>query len=580
MLIINGKQISIEKLTSRKPTDNFILDDCFSFEEKFINCLDISWSEENGIDRIEIQLPFRGNPDGPTSEISVTLEDHKHYFHNLPQNYVAIFQLKLKIEGKEYIHNIEIKPRKIDEKTYFRLLNDLRERNISIYSRISQAHTLIGTVRSKPFSSLMERFKAMVKDMDELKLVVERISECPRKKLKRVICREPIYLAYDADDDTIHDACTMGGGLVRNKYGAIHPALKNMFTGKNGEYFLPETVLLSNTEIDYNVFENMLLKRFLKLVALNMKSLEKHFKHEIELAEKGPLREDLVSCIQKCRAMRRDALNMLNLPFLSDVDEIQELTRTSLALRQDIQYMRFHAIYKKFLNKPYYDRSKIYEIPIDVLWQLYEYWCCAVVYDTLLMFQEKGWRVASQSFIKDDELGFETTIHKNTPLLVMEMNNERIELTFQNAIQSFIQRQTWETHKEPDIVIRYFEDNKFANMMILDAKYRDKLFQEVTENSARSAVNDMHVYRDAFRNEKGIRLCGWAVILYPGKKPDGSSMDFTYEWRDNADNTSGVMPFCLRPIDDFVEQQAKLFNMFEERLFNRDVNEIERRLYS
>lgn len=572
MLRINDLEIPLSHIIGPGSGPDIIYEDCFSLMENAINKLEMSWEPEDGIEFIELELSYQTAPQQPVEKRVISLSGSgKSYVYVFPQTFVSLLSFTVIIEGKRYDRAIEIQPRKIDERMFYRLLENLQEIHHSIYMKESPARTFINTPKLQPFSTLIERYEAIKKDMAMLQRVVDRISENPRKKLRTEYERLPLPLAHDVDENTVFDMCVVGGGLSRSTGGAFNRRISEIYTDRKGNKFLPETVLSSRVEIDYDVFENRLLKRFLKLISLNMKSIENMAGHIGDHEKSSEISDE-------CRRMKQLAMTMSRFSFLDNVKEEHDLLKTSLALRSDITYMRFYDIYKRFISRPYFDRSDIFNIGINELWQLYEYWCCAVVYQVLSEFDVDGWSVEPGGFLTYDELGYETKFIENQPLLTLrrEIDNidETVTLFFQRKMRSFIQERSQKgSPKKPDVVLEYKKSERLANVLILDAKYRSDLFREGTENSSRSAINDMHVYRDAFRDTRndGIRKCGWAVILYPGENTSGSASIHNKLGWDDGDLKSGIAALCLRPADDIEVQKRMLKQMIQSYLLNRDM---------
>jgi predicted component of viral defense system (DUF524 family) len=410
------------------------------------------------------------------------------------------------------------------------LMNDLRERNISIYQKCSAARTSIGKPRLKPYSNLAEQFEALRKDMKQLCFAVERIAENPRKRLNRVYYRTPLSLAAGVDEKTVRDLCGAGARLRECDRERVPLPLRHVYVKGNTAY-QPEAVLSSKVEIDYNVFENRLLKRFLKLIAINMKTIEL-------LLEKQP---DKTAMLDECKSFRRDAVRMSKLSFLEDVSELKMLSGSSIALRRDAQYMRFYDIFKRFISRPYYDRSSVYNIGIGEISRLYEFWCAAFILDTLLMLEHEGWGDIRQKYMKTDELGFMANPDSQVEMFSISREKESITMTFQHHLPPFV---VGHGKKRPDITLKY-ENGEMERGVIIDPKYRADLFQGYDDNSERSAVDDMHIYRDAIRKGDGSRKFNWAMILYPGRSPS-APLGVLDKWAD-GENNSGIAAFCLRP---------------------------------
>ncbi len=571
----NEAHISLKELRQRKQKNSIRLEDSYCLYEYFKNTIFFAWETEEGISEIDIKLPreipARSHSDKTTwGYYYDTLKDgqlKKDFV--LPSNFAGIvFEAYLTINGETYPLHIEVGLKKLTEVTFYNLLNNLREMNISIYDKLSPAKTFIGADRLAPFSNLVEQYESLKSNFSELRYAVERIAESPRKRLIDENKRELLFLAHEVSEDTIYDMCAGGGRLTPYSGRGFSPSLEKRYTSKKGRKYIPEDVIVPTSRTDNDVFENQLLKRFLSLVAVNMRAFRSMMANDTKIQTSR--REEI---LRDCDEFVRDSISMLRFPFLDEVSEARDLMKTTLALRRDVQYMRFYDIFKKFISYPYYDRSKILDIPIEKICDLYEYWCCAVVFKVLLSLKDEGWE-ARQSFLETDELemGFETKIRRNRPILTLIKGRERIELIFQYEIKSFIQEKTSGKPNRPDMAVMYYKNDRFANMVILDAKYRKDLFQEDVENSTLSAINSMHKYRDAFRDKNGARMCGWAIILYPGTSREGKAHQYHHlKWTD-GDNKSGIAAICLRPDNDIEEQKNILLKTVIFSLFNGSVD--------
>jgi len=553
MLRIGDKEIAFAQLGGELEgaTQTVVLNDCYKLEESFNNLVKLEWVAEDEIEphEIEIKIYEEGNSQDSIKGSVVTLRHGQQpYSWNLPRNYVGLFQIITNIGNKELF--IEVEPRKVDRDTFLLLKNNLRDLNIGIYEATSPANTVVGAQRLRPFSNLREQLEALRKDMRKLSNIVDRISDNPKKRIVKTYHRAPLALVANADDMTVYDICS-GGSLIECREINVPVSLRQTCVRGN-RAVVPETALSPKATIDYNVFENQLLKRFLRLIALNMTALAAHSSHS-----------QYVGAKEECEKFRRDALRMSRLPFLDNVSESKELTKNTIGLRRDVQYIRFYEIFVNFISRPFYDRSDILNIGIAKLWRLYEVWCAAFVTDALLELLNDGWIMNSQKYLKTDELGYMINPDKEVEMLRISRDRECVTMTFQHNRPSFVRKP-----KRPDITLQYRNDD-CERHILLDPKYRSNLVQGYSDNSDRSAVDDMHIYRDAIRKSDGARVFNWATILYPGEHIN-ESFGLRNEWKDGSSD-SGISVFCLRPQhseDDNKEQKRKLLDVIRRYLFD------------
>lgn len=473
----------------------------------------------------------------------------------MPVNFAGVFEVVLKTKTKEdnikrYTLRLDVLS-KFDEgsndRNFLFMLNSIREKHLEIFSFFNPSRIPRTTGKTVPPTPL-EQFDVLQRNMEKLENIVYQISLNPNKKLIKEIRRDKFYALDIVDQNIIHDIATQRGGLIKAPDDHIAPELQNLLVDTNRMRYLPDSVIIYRTAPTFNVYENQLLKRFLTLITVCAKLVETRFEREkFKELEKNEI-EEIDKRIQKCKEFHRKAQYMKRYSFLDEVQEIDNIAYHTPVLQREVNYMRFHDIFKEFIRKPLFDFSEILNLPILDIPTLYEYWTVIQIVDILSNMKDI-WKV-SEHIIEKNELGHLFRLRSGDSSLIELLNKgKRVSLFYQKSYPTYTNRNV-----RPDIALEMWVEGKLSKILILDPKYRS-ILDAGSPNDPESAINKMHAYKDAIRGDDGAHIVEAAYAIYLGETLTD------YPSHDNKDGIGGIRLFP-KESDTGVEYLKKVIHDF------------------
>lgn len=436
-----------------------------------------------------------------------------------------IFEIKTKeINPKKYTLSLDVLSKFDDgsnSKNFLYMLNSLRRKHLEIFQLFNPSYIPKSVGKFVPPTPL-EQFKVLEANMKKLENIVYQISLNPNKKLIKETRRDNFYALDMVDPDVIYDIAAQRGGLIRPSDSSIAPELQELLKDLNGIKHLPETVPIYRTAVTFNVFENQLLKRFLTLITICSKLVEKRFEQEKSIGlEKWQL-EQIDRHIKDCRDFHKKAQFMKRYSFLEGVSETDNIAYHTPVLQREANYMRFHEIFKEFTKMPFFDSSEHLTVPILDMPVLYEYWSVLQIIDILCNMDD--WK-KDQHFIEKNEFGYLFRLREGENSLFELSNNEKhVFLFYQKWYKTYAGRGV-----KPDITLEMHINGKLSKILVLDPKYRSNLDAD-DPNNPESAINKMHVYKEAIRGNGGEHIVEAAYAIYLG---DSDIHNSKYDTKDN-----------------------------------------------
>ncbi len=442
-----------------------------------------------------------------------------------PINFAGIFEPVFEIKTKEnkilkYTLRLDVLS-KFDERSnsqnFLYMLNSLRREHLEIFQLFNPSYIPKSAGKFMPPTPL-EQFKVLEANMKKLENIVYQISINPNKKLIKETRRDNFFALDMVDPDVIYDIAAQRGGIIRVQDGSIAPELQELLKDVNGNRHLPDTVPVYRTAVTFNVFENQLLKRFLTLITICSKLVEKRFeqekyrkleKNQNEKPENSQL-ETIDNYIMDCKDFHKKAQFMKRYSFLEGVLETDNIAYHTPVLQREANYMRFHGIFKEFTKMPFFDFSDHLALSILDLPTLYEYWVIIQIVGLLSKNKEDGWNIKQDIFQKN-ELGYLFKLKHGDCNLFELSNNEKhisISLFYQKTYDTYVEGR----NLRPDITLEMHINGKLSKILVLDPKYRTNLGSK-DSNDPEDAINKMHVYKDAIRGQDFSVEAAYAIYL-------------------------------------------------------------------
>ncbi len=488
------------------------------FDGEKVLCVDARFSETK-----EIWLTYRLDENEKTCKLFIpkcnddikredTEDNSLCTYCWTPLNFAGIFEPVFKIrtkdnKDKDYSLRLDVLSKFDDgsnSQNFLYMLNSLRRKHLEIFQFFNPSHIPKSTGKFVP-PTPFEQFKVLEANMKKLENIVYQISLNPNKKLIKETRRDNFFALDMVNPDLIYDIAAQRGGLIRPSDCSIAPELQELLKDINGIKHLPDTVPVYRTGVTFNVFENQLLKRFLTLITICSKLVEKRFEQEkCNELEKWQL-EQIDRHIMDCRDFHKKAQFMKRYSFLDDVSETDNIAYHTPVLQSEVNYMRFHDIFKEFTKIPVFDFSEHLTLPILDMPVLYEYWSVLQIID--ILYNMHDWK-KDEHFIEKNEFGYLFTLIKgNSSLFELSNNEKRVFLFYQKKYKTYTGRSV-----RPDITLEMRINGILSRILVLDPKYRSNL-DSGDPNDPESAINKMHVYKDAIRGKDFSVEAAYAIYL-------------------------------------------------------------------
>lgn len=531
--------------------------------EKKVLCVSYIFAENK-----EIELTYRLDENEKTCELFIPkydikreyTEDKSVFFYLwTPLNFAGIFEPVFKIKTKDnrdinYTVRLDVLSKKFDDggnsQNFHYMLNSIREKHLEIYSLFNPSS--IPKDKIEKFSKdPREQFKVLKDNMKKLENIVYQISLNPNKKLIKETRRDSFYALDIVDPNVIFDIAIQRGGLIKAPNSSIALELQNLLKGH-----LPDTIPVYRTAPTFNVFENQLLKRFLTLITICSKLVEKRFDEECKKECEPETIEQYKQYIRDCKEFHKKAQYMKRYSFLEDVSETDNIAYHTPVLQREANYMRFHDIFKDFRKMPFFDFSKKHlTLSILDLPTLYEYWVMIQIIGILSDIGD-DWNIKQDIFQKN-ELGYLFELNRGDNSLFQLSNNENNE----KSIFLFYQK-TYDTYVagrnlRPDITLEMHINGKLSRILVLDPKYRTELGAK-DSNDPESAINKMHVYKDAIRGKDFSVEAAYAIFL---GKDDPQNYD-----------EIGIGGIRLFPKENDATGIENLKGIIQKFIYNKNIN--------
>jgi len=286
-------------------------------------------------------------------------------------------------------------------------------------------------------------------------------------------------------------------------------------------YGIPTRLLDTRVEHSVDVYENRLVKAYLRQVDLRLRRLSS----TVESASNNALAGEVQTLCASFDAARRKAafLEDVTLPAYLPIQTSMVFLKRP-AYHAALQgYLEFHQSPGVYLDEPALER------PLENLPSLYQVWGTLEVLSVLLdLTGSLEYEVKSQQLAKRDGNGiFIRLLLGGKPVLVLEhpatgtvvkmipertYTNTNVNATDAFHSVSFAQR--------PDIALEIFPPQNTPSIYLFDPKYKlDSERQEEGPGSGtpkKEDIDKMHTYHDAIRDEEQNDVVRYAAILYPG----------------------------------------------------------------
>lgn len=327
----------------------------------------------------------------------------------------------------------------------------------------------------------------------ELSGLLERLILAPHKHLERLPQLLPSGIAtpYDVSNEWI--AAEGIGHLRRAGSGWSLP-------GRARGYSLSD-LQVSRSYISFDTYENRFVLHFLR-------TLQQRLVEALRSIRRSGDR--LLARVRAAEASYyiQEIELWLKSPLFQFVGEYRDTQRGSHVLLKHPVYSRIHQIWSRFRRIPDAFDDNLIEMPLEMTWQLYEYWCYMMVVrcvDELGLIED-----ASGLFRVQENPG-------KVALALVQGEESRVRLKGGHLLY-FHRRYkvvdqgigTRTVEMEPDIALEFFRDGELQRIIVLDPKYR------ASPRSISDAITALHAYSHGIcRFPDRTELVTMGIILAP-----------------------------------------------------------------
>ncbi len=274
---------------------------------------------------------------------------------------------------------------------------------------------------------------------------------------------------------------------------------------------LPVRVLDSRTQPTFDVYENRLLKTFVREVLGRLRRLER-----VTNPDTGPGPE--------IRELRQSLLEAeRRAPFLDELTvTVHAADRLTMVLLREPRYRSLMDRFQEFHRSLWVelDDSRL-EAPLQNLPSLYQSWGTLHVIDALLgTGAELGFRVTRQRVVhrRPGSL-FVKILRDGEPAVRLEdpALGTSVTLTPERTYGNRGDQRSVSFTQRPDVAVDIRSPSGDLDLVLFDPKYKLDADDERSGIPVKSDVDKMHSYRDAIRDPLGEHLVRFAATLYPGR---------------------------------------------------------------
>lgn len=407
---------------------------------------------------------------------------------------------------------LEVFPSKIEyRRDYIQLLTEVNAELYNLAFDFLRKTYLSASVTPSVKSSPTEFFSIITYCFDKLCQAVERLCRTPHHVVKSHNQISTPDKVKRVNNNTLKWLSKNLSQLNKSNEGVII----------GGEKYLPQKILETKKEINFDTFEN----RFIKWVLNSIGKKLKHFHHlyNKNLGSSDAFDNDIV---QKIKSMENKLARFQRLSFLNKVGKVHKVDNLSLVLQMAPGYREVYKYYLMLL-KGLTLQSDIFKISIKDIALLYEYWCFIKMNSLLKskyhLDKHDLIKVNHQGIILRLDKSMRSSLHYTNP-----RNGEKIILSYNNLLN----KKMATTNQRPDNMLSLRkEGSDIEYQYVFDVKYRlnpalsesdyDKKYGK--PGPQEDDINTMHRYRDAimtWNKDQITKSVFGAFILFPLKDGD------------------------------------------------------------
>lgn len=465
-----------------------------------------------------------------------------------PVTYAGLYELRIHAPGSDYpdqITKVRVVPQYFTQKLYQNMQDDLS--NIAadlLFNLVSSISERVEIVKRLQDSSPLQEYRHIRVIIDKMGDVLSALRRDPY----RVLSAQTEQREWSDVWQFNGDSQAIGGEVI---HIPRHVGNQVQTLTLPVKWQVPQTVL------SYDVYENRLLKQFLKkqlitkLTAIQDRARSEIGQRKITLAymQKNHFKNDyeeqeqivaLQRVIEHCQTMKQRCLRWSNEVFLRSVrGEVSGNNATQVFLKHP-HYSRFYKLYLQFqqrLQISLNTQTYITELSLRKMSELYEMWSIfettRIVIDELKQHGYEG--ISQQLFYEIDKGSFQFQVRKNTASIILAKDDKRVKIIYEpkypnhnvTHAEALVTTNGRTLPQTPDMSIEVYQNNKPLAVCIFDAKYKrvkedDGYFYplvEDTDKMSNYAANIQYQRYDPMSKRfKPRSIVSSAYVLYPGNR--------------------------------------------------------------
>lgn len=460
-----------------------------------------------------------------------------------PEKYAGLYELEVRASGyAPQVAKVRVFPEKLTQERYEAMLADLSAIATDLLFRLNSpaGEKAVAQHREQDTSPLRD-YKQLLLIMQELRDVMAQLRRSPHRVLHEHYERRLLHEVRQFSSE----ALPVTGPSVTLPSSVATSCIVN---------HLPETWMVQQHTLTYDVYENRLLKQFVQRRLVTKLNIIKE-RAENEIKRREPVRamkinkgwEDdetaeilkLDQAVAECQRMVQRCIAWSSEPFLKSVKLSVTSGQATQVLLKNPFYSRFYRLYLKFqqelrisLNTERY----LTILALRKVCDLYEIW--SVFQVTRMVLEEltnAGYYFTSSNLFYEVEKDcFQFEVRKNVSSIILTKDEFRVEVKYEpmyHSYQSVDGMSTLATkmregkYLTPDLAIEVYQRDQPKHVIIFDAKYSWYREADGSYSPNDDDINKMRTYRDlicykvyktGYSDYSLQSIVSSAYILYPG----------------------------------------------------------------
>jgi predicted component of viral defense system (DUF524 family) len=459
-----------------------------------------------------------------------------------PAQYAGLYQLQISAPGYSlYIANVRVLPGKLSQERYEAMLEDIS----SIATDL--LFSLHSPAKERAKRGERGQLSSAFRDYHHVQLIVYQLMGSVAQ-----IRRHPYQQLQEYTDQRDVHQLRQFAGATPLAAGAVITLPETTATNVGVKY-LPELWNVQQSRPTYDVYENRLLKHFIRqqlLAKINFireraqkekkqREQTRMFKLKCKYEDdETPKIDELQDIIEECEKMSKWCIAWASEPFLTAVHSLHLSGKATQVLLKHPFYSRFYHLYLYFQRELKLSLSTdtfVTTLPLRRMSGLYEIWAVfratRIVLDVL---EDASYQISSNNlFYEIEQDYFEFDIRRNVASITMTNGRFNVAIKYEPIYATSISNlsglvSTDYSQLTPDMSIEVSQDNQVIHVIILDAKYKFQYYNGYNRPNDED-LNKMRKYRDLIRYKvynprnpglKPRRIVSSSYILYPGNYLD------------------------------------------------------------